>query len=419
MTMDIKESAEIPFAEGPPSREWLSLVAICLDAESGAALRQFVEGTPFLRLQAEVHSYLAEEDASLTWTQPPGPDICLIDFDRDRAKASITAERIHERLPGTALFAISSQSQPDLIIEGMRCGCSEYLIKPVGGEQLWKAVARVGVRKRERRAPISGQVLTFLGAKGGAGATTITTHLAALLAKCCSRKTLLIDLHPGCGEAALFLGLTEHQYHFYELVENVDRLDSELLQSFVLHHSSGLDLLPAPEIKDRVRDVLPEAVGQAVAFLRTKYEFVLIDCSPGLTNQNLAVITHSDHVYIITVAEVAALRNVARLLDYFTRREFGQDKVDVIVNRHNAKNNVITDAQIEKAIRKKIFLKVPNHYQQVIQTINAGDPSAQLSTSAVARSLLSWAEALGGKPEAQAEKKKWGRYFLGLFGDKG
>lgn len=135
MTMDIKESAEIPFAEGPPSREWLSLVAICLDAESGAALRQFVEGTPFLRLQAEVHSYLAEEDASLTWTQPPGPDICLIDFDRDRAKASITAERIHERLPGTALFAISSQSQPDLIIEGMRCGCSEYLIKPVGGEQ--------------------------------------------------------------------------------------------------------------------------------------------------------------------------------------------------------------------------------------------------------------------------------------------
>ena len=414
--MDTKESAGIPFGEGPSSREWLSLVAICLDGESGAELRQFVRATPFLRLQAEVDSYLAEEDTSLTWMQPPGPDICLVDFDRDHASAITTAERIHERLPGSAIFAISSHSQPNLIIEGMRCGCSEYVVKPVGGEQLWEAVARVGVRKREKHTPFSGQVLTFLGAKGGAGVTTITTHLAALLAKSCSRKTVLIDLHPGCGEAALFLGLTEHQYHFYELVENVDRLDAELLQSFVLHHSSGLDLLPAPEFTEPARDVLPESVGQAVAFLRTKYEFVLIDCAPGLTTQNLAVITHSDHVYIITVPEVAALRNVARLLDYFTRREFGQDKVDVIVNRHNAKNNVITDDQIEKAIRKKIFWKVPNHYQQVMQTINAGDPSAQLSNSVVARTLLSWAEALGAKPDAQAERKKTGKFFQGLFG---
>jgi len=414
--MDTKESAGIPFGEGPSSREWLSLVAICLDGESGAELRQFVRGTPFLRLQAEVDSYLAEEDTSLTWMQPPGPDICLVYFDRDHASAITTAERIHERLPGSAIFAISSHSQPNLIIEGMRCGCSEYVVKPVGGEQLWEAVARVGVRKREKHTPFSGQVLTFLGAKGGAGVTTITTHLAALLAKSCSRKTVLIDLHPGCGEAALVLGLTEHQYHFYELVENVDRLDAELLQSFVLHHSSGLDLLPAPEFTEPARDVLPESVGQAVAFLRTKYEFVLIDCAPGLTTQNLAVITHSDHVYIITVPEVAALRNVARLLDYFTRREFGQDKVDVVVNRHNAKNNVITDDQIEKAIRKKIFWKVPNQYQQVMQTINAGDPSAQLSNSAVARTLLSWAEALAAKPDAQPEKKKSGKFFQGLFG---
>jgi pilus assembly protein CpaE len=414
--MDTKESAGIPFAEGPPSGEGLSLVTICLDAEAGAELRQFVREAPFLRLQAEVHSYLAEEETKLTWMQPPSPDICLIDFDRDHANALTTAERIHERLPDTAIFAISSHSEPNLIIEAMRCGCSEYVVKPVGREQLLEAVARVGVRKREKRAQVSGQVLTFLGAKGGSGATTIATHVAALLAKSCSRKTLLLDLHPGCGEAALFLGLTKHQYHFYELVESVDRLDSELLQSYVLHHSSGLDLLPAPDFSEPVRRVSTESVGQAVDFLRTKYEFVLIDCSPGLTDQNLEVIPRSDHVYIITVPEVPALRNVARLLDYFNRQEFGRDKVDVIVNRHQAKNSVITDGEIEKVIRKKIFWKVPNQYQQVIQTITAGDPSAQLSNSAVARSLLSWAQALGTKPAAQARKKKSGKSFLGWFG---
>ncbi len=414
--MSTKDNAGTPFGEGRSSGEQLSLVTVCLDTESGVELRQFIRGTSFLQLQAETHSYIGEEDTSLRWMQPPGPDICLIDFDRDRANAITTAERIQERLPSTAIFAISSHSQPNLIIEAMRCGCGEYVIKPVSREQLLEAIARVSARKREKRDQLTGRVLTFLGAKGGAGTTTITTHLAALLAKSCSRKVILIDLHPSCGEAALFLGLTRHQYHFYELVENVERLDSELLQSYVLRHASGLDLLPAPDFSEPARHVLAEAVGQAVDFIRTKYEFVLIDCPPGLTDQNVEVVPRSDHVYIISVPEVPALRNVARLLDYFNRHEYSQDKVDVVVNRHHVKNSVISDAEIEKVIRRKIFWKVPNQYQQVIRTINAGDPHAQIANSIVARSLLSWAQALGAKPEVQEGKKRSGSAFLSLFG---
>ena len=413
--MDLKGSTETPFGMGLQSGERLSLVTICLDAEAAAQVRQFIRATPFLWIQSEVSSYLTEEDAGLTWMQGPGPDICLIDFDRDRASAIITAERIHERLPGTAMFALSSHSQPNLIIEAMRCGCSEYVVKPVGREQLLEAVARVGARKREKRDQLSGQVLSFVAAKGGSGATTIATHIAALLAKSCSRKTILIDLHPNCGEAALFLGLTKHQYHFYELVESVDRLDSDLLQSFVLRHPSGLDVLPGPDFSEPSRRVSVESVGQAIDFIRTNYEFVVIECLPGLTDQNLEVIPRSDHVYIIAVPEVPALRNVSRLLDYFLHHEIAQNRVDVVVNRHQAKKSVITDSQIEKVIRKKIFWRIPNEYQAVIRTINAGDPSGQLSNSQVARSVLSWAEALGARP-AEADRKKSSKPFLSLFG---
>jgi ABC-type taurine transport system substrate-binding protein len=87
------------------------------------------------------------------------------------------------------------------------------------------------------------------------------------------------------------------------------------------------------------------------------------------------------------------------------------------VNRHHVKNSAIADGEIEKAIRKKIFWKVPNQYKKVIQTINSGDPSAQLGDSEVARSILSWAQAIGAKPTAAVGKKKSGKSFLGLFGD--
>lgn len=304
MTMDMRDSPKAPSREGVVGGETLSLVSICLETGASAELREFVQDTPFLRLQAEVHSYPSSQGSSLAWMQPPGPDICLIDLDQDRDLAISAAEGIHEKFPNAAIFAISSLSQPNLIIQAMRCGCSEYLVKPADRDQLLEAVARVGGRKKEKREQASGQVLTFIGAKGGSGVTTIVTHLGSLLAKTFSRRTLLVDLHSTCGEAALFLGLTKHQYHFYDLVESVERLDDGLLQSYVLHHPSGLDLLPAPEFTEPERRVSFEAIGQAIDFIRFRYDFVLVDCAPGLNEQNVELIRRSDAVNLVTVPEI-------------------------------------------------------------------------------------------------------------------
>jgi pilus assembly protein CpaE len=415
MTMDMRDSPNAASRNGVGGSETLSIVTICLEAGASAELREFVRDTSFLKLQAEVHSYQSGQGASLAWMQPPGPDICLIDLDEDRDLAITTAEGIHEKFPNAAIFAISSVSQPNLIIQAMRCGCSEYLVKPADRDQLLEAVARVGGRKKEKREQASGQVLTFIGAKGGSGVTTIVTHLGALLAKSFSRRTLLIDLHPTCGEAALFLGLTKHQYHFYDLVESVDRLDDGLLQSYLLHHASGLSVLPAPEFTEPERRVSLEAIGQAIDFIRFRYDFVLVDCAPGLNEQNVELIRRSDAVHLVTVPEVPPLRNVARFLDYFNRIEFPRGRVHVVVNRH-AKRSAITDDEIERVIRSKIYWKVPNRYEEVIKTINAGDPSAPRSESEVGRTMRSWAESVAGKPSDKAKPKKAGKGFLSILG---
>jgi len=412
MIVDTRDSTAVPLSSG----ESLSLVSICMDAEGADELRQLVRSTPSLRLQAEFASYVTEDDSVLELTKGTAPHICLIDFDRDRKSAIVTAERIHERLPHTAIFATSSNSQPDLIIQAMRCGCSEYVVKPVYREQLLEAFARVGGRRREKREQLPAQVLTFLGAKGGSGVTTVVTHLGALLAKSCSRKTLVIDLHPTFGDAALYLGFTKHQYHFCELVENVERLDPELLQSYVLRHSSGLDLLPAPDLSEPAPRISPEAIGQTIEWIRLRYEFVLIDSPPGINEQNLELLCHSEQLHLVTVAEVSAMRNVVRYLDCLQRIDFSQERIRVVLNRHQ-KRSAITDDEIEKVIRRKIYWKVPNQYNQVIRTINGGDPASQVSNSEVARSLIAWAGQLGNRPGSDVETKKTSRApLLALVG---
>ena len=394
-----------PSSEGGP----LSLVSICLDSDSHGLLRQFVESVPGLHLQAQLDDYTLEgQDSILQRMGDSAPDICVIDFDRDRRGATLAAERIHAGLAGTAIFAVSSNVQPDLIIQAMRCGCGEYIIKPVDRDHLLNAVARVRGQKRERReqynAPNNAQVMAFMGAKGGSGVTTLATHLGALLAKSYSRKTLLVDLHPDGGDAALYLGQTNHRYHFFELLENTHRLDGEFLQSFLIHHSSGLDLLPAPEASEPVKHVSPDVLGQTFDFLRLRYEFILVDLPPGCGGTNFEMIRHSDQIYLVTVAEVPAVRNAARYLDYLSREEHLEERIRVVLNRH-LKRAPITDDQIEKAIHKGIFWKVPNQYSEIVAAIIAGDPTAMLDKSEITRNLMRWAGIIDGKPDTAGEKK--------------
>ncbi len=401
--------------EDPAKGEPLRLASIGLDSEAAKNLKQLIAATPLVRLHADIADYLSEQDEPPPgWMRDPEPDICLIDFDRDRRGATLTAEMIHQMLPGAVLFAISSEFEPALIIQAMQCGCSEYLIKPARHEQFLEAVARVGARKREKRESQIGQVLTFVGAKGGCGVTTVATHLGALLAKSPSHRALLADLHPTFGDAALYLGIREYQYSFLDLAESTDRLDSELVRSFAVHHSSGLDVLPAPDLYEPSRHIPPEGIGPALDVLRLLYDFVLIDCPPGLSEQNLDAVRHSDFLNVITVPEIPALRNVARYLDYFSRSEFPPEKIRVVLNRH-VKRSSIGDDQIEKAIRSSIYWKIPNQYNHVIQTINSGDPSSQVFASDVARNLNGWAERLMRRPTAQSGPAKSNKGLLALL----
>jgi pilus assembly protein CpaE len=411
--LSIRDALNSDPHEGLSSSHPLSVLGICLDDETSMVLQSFAESAPLIRLLTQESEYrVRETDSTAEWLGNPRPEICIVDFDRDRRKAALAAENIHSTAPETAIFAVSADAQPDLIIQAMRSGCSEYLLKPIGREQLLNAVARVGGRRKERTQPFRAQVLAFMGAKGGCGVTSVVTQLGAVLASSFGKRTLIVDLHPDFGDAALYLGVTRHKYHFFELVENTDRLDAELLQSFLAKHSSGVELIPAPEGNDTPRRILPGAVAQTFDFLRTRYDYILIDLPLGLSDENMEMIRHCDQLHMVTIAEVSALRNVARQFNYLTRKEIPADRLRVVLNRHQ-KRSLISDNEIEKALGQKIFWKIPNQYAHIVKAINGGDPIAQLTNSDVARSFSDLAVQLGAKSAASEKKKESAFRFLG------
>lgn len=353
--------------------ERIAVTTVALDAISYRALAHFVGGLPSATIAASLDHYSGAEWEVARTREQARMRICFVDYDQNVDEAMRLTERLHGEHPDIHVFAVSSSSDPDRIILAMRAGCAEYLLKPLQEDRIREGLSRVEAKQKEQHGPkVRGKLVTLVGAKGGTGVTTLALHLALALAGQ-QRKCLLVDQHSALGDASLYLGTGRHQYNFYELANNTDRLDQELLHGFLLHHPSGLHLLDSPETVDAVHKAPPSAIERTLAFLVETYAFVVVDSPPGLTDSAFACISQSDHVAIVLTAELPSVRNAVRYIQYLEKSGYGSQKIQIVLNRHS-KRGPLDDDRIEKALGRPVSVRVPNSYNEVIRAINAGEP---------------------------------------------
>lgn len=339
--------------------------------------------------------------------------VCVIDFDNDREAAAQAANSLQQALHGRGtLIAVSAKSEPALILEAMRAGCSEYLTKPIAVDQLAEALHRLKTRVSSRKPARSkprGRVLALLGARGGAGTTTLAVHLGCFLVRQHSKKTLILDEHSRLGHVSLYLGEDQANYNFYELVRNISRLDEALLQGFVIHHSHCLDILPSPDVFDDSANVPLEDVQRAIRFLGENYEFVVIDCPHGVHNLSLTTIDCCDELFLIATPDVPALRDLSRYIDRLLQSNVPPAKIKVVINRYSS-DGALSREQIEKAIRQPIAITIPNASADLIRAMNTGSPVLPDRKSEFALQMKKWTASLV-RGEAVSEPAEHKRRF--------
>jgi pilus assembly protein CpaE len=232
-------------------------------------------------------------------------------------------------------------------------------------------------------------VIAFFGAKGGVGTTILAVHLATHLVRQHGKKTLLIDHKQQLGHVALYLGLKEAQYHFDELLRNADHLDAELLNGFVIRHRSGLDIIASPDLVKGSHEPKGDQLESVMDFLRREYDYVLIDSSVGVPESKSSVIDQADEVYIVSTPDVAALRDLARMVENLSLTESAISKLNVVVNRSTAADS-ITPEEVEKAVRFPVTISIPNNYFELQHAINEGEPIAPQKRSEFNQAMSRW-----------------------------
>jgi pilus assembly protein CpaE len=396
------------------SERRIGILCINVDPASRESLETLAAQTPGAFVVDNMDRYVTPREV-MRMLEEFQHRVCVVDFD-DGEESGRISQRLHDGCDSSvSIFAVSSDYHPDQIIAAMRSGCSEYLVKPFRSEQVLEALAHVEARRHGALPGQRGQVVTLMGAKGGTGVTFLALHLALNLVQKHQLKCLLVDHHPALGDLALFLGLGRHQYSFYELVHNRDRLDADLLQGFLLQHSSGLDVLDSPQAIQTFSNTASDAIEHTLAFLAENYQFVIVDCPPGLGEDSCAAIRQSDRVAIILTPELPAIHNAIRSVEYLTGLHYAEDSIDIVLNRYS-KRGGLTEREIEASLRRQIMVKVPNTYGEIVNAINTGTPIDLAHRSDLMSAFDSWADQLVGRESAMVKASKGSRKLFSLFG---
>jgi pilus assembly protein CpaE len=387
----------------------LAVVVISRDTEQRSILSLLVEGTRVARTIQSFNSFpVAAADPIVRRIQHQHPDVVLIDIPSTESSPALRAiEVLHQELTGTALFAIGSMAQPQVIVSAMRWGAKEFLERPLSTAGLLEAFVRLATSQRSlQHDNVRGKIFAVINAKGGSGATTIAVNLALAL-QAAHGQSCLVDLAT-LGHAGLHLNL-QAPFTTYDAIRNLHRLDSSLLESFTTRHQSGLQLLAGAATPAEVQPS-PAEFARLFDLLAAYFHYTVVDLSTRVDAVARLVCDVSECVLVIAGTDVASLWSAARVQQFLSENG-NRDRLRLVLNRFR-KLAGFQEHEAEAAAGLKLLWKIPGHYAAASNAIDRGAPLFLHDRSEMARSFSGLAEKLT-EPEAVGKRPLWSMFKIG------
>lgn len=248
-----------------------------------------------------------------------------------------------------------------------------------------------------------GRLVVVCGAKGGIGKTMLSINLAVSLVKK-GKRVALWDGDFQFGDIDISMNL-QPAFSMRDVIESGGDIDTYSFQSLLTEHHTGVHVLPAPDQPEYADLITPEMINQSLAFLKSEYDYVVVDTGTGLNDHNLSLLERADRILLVTTSGLAQIKHTKSMLRVFHALEL-TSRVQVIINRSTMESmapveTILNTLQIESAFT------IPNHFADVHYSLDHGIPLVSArSKSIVARAIFKMAEQVDANqsPDSLIEK---------------
>lgn len=324
-------------------------------------------------------------DAQLKRLREINPQMVILDLGDDPDVAFRFSQYLVDQNPGRQIIGVGPALPTDALMQGMRSGLADYLVKPVDPDAMTAAIQRarrkLGSSTTVEEAPAAqGTVIAVFSAKGGAGATTVATNLAVELHRTSFKATVVVDTDLQMGESAAFLGV-QPRFDLVDFARSMHRMDKNLLASYVEPHESGVHLVAGPYEGQKADGMTGEHLRAVIQLLRQHYDFVVLDSPATCDTAALAPLTIADQILIVTAPDLSSLRQTKRCLPVLSRIVgTDPDRVRLVVNRYAEEQEISRD-DVERTLGLKVFATLAADTENAAHAINTGKPIALAAPS--------------------------------------
>lgn len=328
------------------------------------------------------------------------PELMLLDGRNKEALDLEALERLALQHPAVAVILLSEVASPKFLMAAMRAGVREVLPPSQVNDMLPAAVGRVAAKLSAAQRTNDGKIHAFIGTSGGSGTTFLATNFGYQLAQ--SHKVLLIDLNLQFGDALSFIQDGKATKTIGDIARDINRLDASLLGASAIHVTPNYHILAAPEEPGQATDIQPEHIDAILELAVAQYQIVLLDMPRQVNAVLMAALDRAASIFLVLQASVPHLRNADKMLAAFRSLDYSRDKVQLILNRYDKRNEITLD-KVKRTLGPLAIHTIANGYRQVSTAINQGVPLIQLERKhGVIRGLNELGDAMTPRTEDPA-----------------
>jgi pilus assembly protein CpaE len=288
----------------------------------------------------------------------------------------------------------------------LAAGADDYLIKPPSREALAAMLEKASAGTAAGPDGGLGQVIAFVGSRGGVGATTAAVGCAWILAEELPGRTALLDLDLHFGTAALKLDI-EPGSGLCEALEQPSRIDSLFIDRAMVKISENLRVLAAEASAAQHLAIDAGAIDMLLYELRRKFVRVVVDLPRGATPVQRVVLAAASHIVVICERSLAGLRDTIRL-QTLMREQTPQARLWLVEAGATGERALIGKSEFEKGIGKGLDMVISYDPKSAGAAVNSGRPlPVAAPRSPVVRELRQLAVLLAGPAEAAPKRRRF------------
>lgn len=230
------------------------------------------------------------------------------------------------------------------------------------------------------------RIICIANQKGGVGKTTTSVNLAAALASL-GRRALIVDMDPQ-GNASSGLGVKRYENqenNIYQVLIGEKKISEAIQQT----QSEHLDIVSAnPDLVGAEIELvdMPQReyrLKSAIAEVRDRYDYILIDCPPSLGLLTVNSLSAAETFLVPLQCEYYALEGLSQLLNTagLIKKSLNQSlRIEgIVLTMFDARNNLSHQvvSEIQSHFADKVFdaiiprnvrlSEAPSHCQTIFQ----------------------------------------------------